>query len=148
MFEVETRIVIAAPMETVWIELIDLDRWRDWHPYMRFEGGEVKIGSTLKSVMESDTDTHRLDTTVTRVEPGRVFEWTGEIHEPAYAKGVHGFHLEEASTGTCLVQTERAEGPFVETETAPMMREHAIKSFEAANAAFKAYVERRWSSEP
>lgn len=37
MFTVENSILLATPLARVWGVLIDVDRYRDWHPHMRLK---------------------------------------------------------------------------------------------------------------
>ena len=142
MFEIVTAIAIDARPEIVWEHIVDLKEWSEWHPYMHFDSGQVKLGSTLRTVTVTPEQEYRLDTTVTTVGPGYQFCWTGEIQEPMYAKGIHCFSVEAGDTGGAVLhQTETVTGPLTETKDAPAMQARGQAGFDAANAAFKAYLE-------
>jgi uncharacterized membrane protein len=73
---IEHEIEIAAPPERIWEVMIDVERWPEWTSSMitveRLNSGPFSVGSRVRIRQP------RLAAavwTVTRIEPGRYFEW-------------------------------------------------------------------------
>ena len=47
-FRIEHRIGVAAPAETIWELLADVERWPEWNPLYTQASGKLGIGAALK----------------------------------------------------------------------------------------------------
>src|ERR687893_2937901 len=47
-FRIEHRIGVAAPADTIWELLADVDRWPAWNPLYTQASGKLGIGAALK----------------------------------------------------------------------------------------------------
>lgn len=45
--EVRAAIAIDAPIAIVWDVTTDVARWHEWSTWLRYDGGEVALGSKL-----------------------------------------------------------------------------------------------------
>lgn len=91
---------IAAPAETVWAILVDVERWPEWTRSMdsveRVDDGPFEVGSTVKV---KQPRLPAVEWTVTALEPGRAFTWQ------ARGPGVTslGVHRIDPADGTVTV---------------------------------------------
>ncbi len=94
MSEIYTAIEINASAETVWKILTDLEKYKEWNPFVRESYGEAKLGCRLTcrpEVIEGKLQTFH--PVVTKVEKERVFAWTGHVGFPWIAEGEHIFEI-------------------------------------------------------
>jgi hypothetical protein len=139
-----TEVTIEAPPETVWEELVDLDRYADWNPFIVEATGRVEVGERLVNRMSPPGGrAMTFRPTVTEVEPGRTFEWLGRAGIPGIFDGRHRFELREEPDGaTTLLQTESFRGVLVRFMRTSLDT-HTRAGFEEMNAALKARAEAR-----
>lgn len=147
MFEIVTDIRINAAPATVWGAIVDIGAWGGWHPYISSLAGEMRVGGTLRMTADVEGKLYHQQLTVTALEPMRKFCWSGELHEPLYAKGTHCLIVEAEGEGTLLKHVEVVKGPLAESAAVPAMKEMAYRGFELANAALKSHAERLASVE-
>ncbi|GIE91532.1 SRPBCC domain-containing protein [Actinoplanes regularis] len=129
-----TEVDIAAPPEDVWQHLIDLRAYRAWNPFITEAAGNVAVGERLTIRVQAGDRASTLRPTVTVADPGRVFEWIGQIGIPGLFSGRHRFELAPNGTGCRLVHSETFHGLLVR----PLRRslETATRAgFEAMNDA-------------
>lgn len=139
-----TEIDIAAPAAVVWDVLIDLDRYRDWNPFIVESTGTPAVGQRLTNRLHppgSKAVTFR--PTVTDVEERRSFEWLGRLWLPGLFDGRHRFELSSTvSGGTAFTQSEHFTGLLV-----PLLRRSldagTAAGFAAMNTALKDRAEAR-----
>lgn len=140
-YQLETDIDIAAPPETVWNILTDLDAYGDWNPFIVSAEGHVAVGERLINRMKQPGGrAMTLKPTVTAVEAGSIFEWLGVLAMPGVFDGRHRFELEPTSTGTRLVHSERFRGVLVRFMR-KMVDTGTRQGFEEMNAALKSRAE-------
>jgi hypothetical protein len=135
------EIVIDAPPERVWAQLMDFDCFPDWNPFVVRAAGEVVEGSRLRVTLSPPGGrTFSLKPHVTEVVPERVFEWGGHLGLRGVFDGRHRFELHPDGDGTRLVQAETFTGMLV-----PLLwrslRTKTGAGFVAMNRAMKARVE-------
>jgi hypothetical protein len=138
--ELRTEIDIAGPPEAVWAQLVDLNSYADWNPFITSAVGSAAVGERLTLRMQPPGGrpmTFR--PTVTRTEPGAVFEWLGRLGVPGLFDGRHRFELTASPGGTHLVQSESFTGLLV----GPLRRSldrGTRAGFEAMNEALRRRV--------
>jgi len=142
--DLHTEIEIAAPIEAVWVTLLDLARYPDWNPFIVSSEGRAEVGERLVIRLQPPGGKAiTFKPTVTRVEPPVAFEWFGRLGLPGIFDGRHRFDLSSTHGGsTLLIQREQFDGILV-----PFLR-NALDTttkagFEAMNAALKARAEAR-----
>lgn len=139
--EIRTEIDIDAAPEVVWQVLTDLDRYRDWNPFITSSVGKTAVGETLVNRMEPPGGKPMtFKPRVTVVEEASVFEWLGKLGLPGLFDGRHRFELETTPSGTRLTQHELFSGLLVR-----LMRKsldgNTRAGFEAMNVALKERAE-------
>ncbi len=140
--ELHTSIDINADPATVWSVLTDLDRYREWNPFIVESSGEVRRGATIVNRMQPPGRRARTFTpTVTVVEPRRVFEWSGRFLLPGIFDGRHRFELEPISErGTRVIHTEAFQGLLVRPLRSSLDTDTKA-GFHAMNSALKKQAE-------
>lgn len=110
MFTVENTIVLCAPLARVWQLIVDLDRYRDWHPYITLKNDPVdprKLSCTYRNP-DSAAPLFSADGYVVRLDRQADFAWRLGI------KGVlqieESFHLEKSDQGTQLMHCLSCSG--------------------------------------
>ena len=102
-FEAQTR--ISAPAQSVFDYVSDFTKHREWAGHglqvTKDSDGPIVIGSTFSTVAKQ-FGTQREHSTVTELEPGRVFGWNskgalGTVH--------HRFTMAAADGGTTLTKS-------------------------------------------
>jgi hypothetical protein len=94
MREVYTDIDIDAPAEHVWRILIDIERWREWNPFIPEISGDVSVGSKLRVRIEPPGGkAMTFKPTVSCVTENRDFIWAGSLPIPGAFRGEHIFEL-------------------------------------------------------
>jgi hypothetical protein len=137
----KTTTEIAAPPETVWRVLSDLDGYTVWNPFMPFASGEVAEGQDLKIRLEPPEGRGMtIHPRVTHVEPERELRWRGRLVAPGIFDGEHGFRIEPAGDGARLVHEEHFSGALVPL-LAGRLRSQFLPAFEEMNAALKRRAE-------
>jgi uncharacterized protein YndB with AHSA1/START domain len=93
---------IAAPVETTWDVLTDIERWPDWNPDVKSVDleGEVTTGSVFRWKAGPGTIT----STVDRLERPNLIAWTGTTLGGLRAH--HVWHLEERNGKTHVRTSE------------------------------------------
>jgi hypothetical protein len=141
MVELHTEIEIAAPVETVWHILTDLDRYHEWNPFIQRAEGEVSEGIRLNVFIQAPGGAGMaFRPTVTRVIPEREFRWLGHLFVSGLFDGEHIFELQPLdSSRTRFFQRERFRGILV-----PLLKGMLVKSehgFRQMNEALKRQAE-------
>lgn len=93
---------IAAPVETTWDVLTDIERWPDWNPDVKSVEleGELRPGSVFRWKAGPGTVT----STIERLERPNLIAWTGTTLGGLRAH--HVWHLEERNGKTHVRTTE------------------------------------------
>ena len=140
--ELHTEIDIDAAPEVVWQVLTDLDRYRDWNPFIVSAEGRADVGERLTNRMQPPGGKGiTFKPTVTVVEPAVTFEWLGRLGLPGIFDGRHRFDLAPSENGgTFVTHSEQLDGILVRFMRKSLDTE-TMAGFEAMNAALKARVE-------
>lgn len=105
-----TETHIQAPPDRVWEVLVDFAAHPSWNPLMASIAGEAREGARLEVAFRNGWT---MRPTVTRAQPGRVFEWFGRLAFGGLFDGRHRFELIEEEGGTRLVHGEEFTGLLV-----------------------------------
>jgi uncharacterized protein YndB with AHSA1/START domain len=99
------ELVIAAPIETVWDVISDIDQWPRWNPAITEAAlrGGLQPGSTFRWKAGPGSIT----STLREVNPPRVLGWTGKTFG---INAIHVYQLEPDAGGTLVRTAESWEG--------------------------------------
>jgi len=117
MLENKNEIVIAAPVDTVWNILVDLDQYSTWNPLLYRASGKVEVGETVVVYGKTATKDMKFTCKVTRVEPLREFAWRFPVIHPILFRGEHIFRIEPlGQDGTKFIDREWFKGLLLPTQ--------------------------------
>jgi uncharacterized protein YndB with AHSA1/START domain len=142
---VRVSTAIAASPARVWEVLVDLSRYRDWHPNMELvatpsgtdlalaAGGVVRLRTNAGTAAELE-----FDVTITDVDEPSTLVWAGG--DPDVFYGRHRFTLTPEGENTVLVNEETFTGGMA---AAVLAENRAIieSQYAAGDAALKAVAE-------
>ena len=110
-YRVEVHTHLEGPADKAWEMLSDLDRFKNWNPFIIEAGGIVEPGEQLNvSIQLPGRKPQTFRPTVTSVADGRGFEWLGSLLTPGLFDGRHRFELIPSDEGTTLVHSEEFSG--------------------------------------
>ena len=129
---------INAPVEAVWAQLADTDKFAEWNPFMPSLEGTLAKGERLAvRIVPPGAKGMTFHPTVTAAEKNRKLEWLGRFLIPGLFDGRHTFTLAPtAGGGTLLTQEETFTGMLV-----PLMASTLTKTeegFRQMNEALRA----------
>jgi hypothetical protein len=129
---------IAAPVETTWDVLTDIERWPDWNPDVKSVEleGELRPGSVFRWKAGPGTIT----STVERLERPNLIAWTGTTLGGLRAH--HVWHLEERNGKTHVRTTESFLGLLARILRRPL-RKTLERSLSDGVRHLRAEAERR-----
>jgi len=139
---IEAVTPIAAPVERAWSVLSDTDAYGSWNPFVKRLDGQLAPGEKIEvSLALAGRKPQKMKPRIVGYEPGRSFEWLGQVGPRAVFDGRHRFELRPVDEGRCeLVQSEVLSGvlvPFFKR----MLTGPTPDAFVALNEAFKERVE-------
>lgn len=140
MKNIETEILIDAPIEVVWRVLMNFDAYRHWNPFLTVEG-EAVLGNKLDVIINMDGKKNFFKPKVVAYEEQRRFEWTGKLLLKGLFAGNHYFKLHPVTEfQTQFIHGENFSG-ILQGPIMKKVREKTIQGFETMNKAMKAYAE-------
>jgi len=115
MREIITEIEINASAEKVWIQLVNLEKFSKWNPFIREAHGVIKEGARLKiKIVPPGGKAMVFNPVVKKVIPEVEFRWLGRFLLPGLFDGEHIFKLIPiAVQKTRLVHREKFSGMLV-----------------------------------
>jgi len=129
--DIDTEIVISAPVETVWAVLSDIDAYAEWNPYHVSVSGKLQEGSELSlDILKPNGKAVHIKPHVLEIDPHRSLVWGGG---PRWIfRGEHRFDLEPlGATCTRLRHTEVFAGLFVRAAKLGSIEEGYVQMNEA-----------------
>jgi hypothetical protein len=140
--KVEAVTPIDAPVEDAWSVLSDTAAYGSWNPFVKQLKGELVAGQKVEvSLALEGRKLQKMNPRIVSCEPGRSFEWLGQVGPRGVFDGRHRFELRPVGEGRCeLVHSEVLSGvlvPFFKS----MLTGPTPDAFVALNEAFKARVE-------
>lgn len=140
MKELKTEIIIEASQDKVWSVLMDFAAYPEWSSFIRSVEGEARVGARLKNTLRLGASDQVFKPTVTRMEPGKVFEWIGSLPLGLF-KGRHYFMLESlGASQTKLIHGESFSG-LLRGLIMKKVGEDTLRGFQAWNKALKERAE-------
>ena len=117
MLENKNEIVIAAPVDTVWNILVDLDQYSTWNPLLYRASGKVEVGETVIAYAKTASKDMKFTCEVTRVDPLREFAWRFPVIHPILFRGEHIFRIEPVGEDeTIFIDREWFKGLLLPTQ--------------------------------
>ena len=139
---IEATTQIDAPVDSAWSVLSDTSAYGSWNPFVKRLDGQLAPGETIEVTMAlAGRKPQELKPRIVGFEPGRSFEWLGQIGPRGVFDGRHRFELRPLTDERCeLVQSEVLSGALVPFFKG-MLTGSTPAAFVALNEAFKARVE-------
>ncbi len=94
MMEVIASVEIAAPAAIVWKNLVELDQFSAWNPFIRIARGELRPGGTVRVRVHTGFGVPlRFRAKVLDFSTERELHWRGHVASKWLADGEHWFEL-------------------------------------------------------
>lgn len=134
--QLQTSIIIPAPVDAVWQVLVDWTQYPDWNPFITQMEGQLVLGHTLTAHIDNMV----FHPTITTLEPPYQFSWLGKLWFKGLFDGEHQFLLEPLPNGhTQFHHRESFRGLLV-----PLFKKQLLgktkQGFEGMNQALKQRV--------
>ena len=110
---VKTEIEIAAPVQTVWNLVTDVDKWQEWSPTINASEGNVSVGSKVSITMmskEAGKDGPKYQPEIIQLDEPRFFKWRAHMMAGFIFTNEKIIELEETPTGTKVIHSETFSG--------------------------------------
>lgn len=141
MKTIETEIQINAKPQQIWEILTDLDKYREWNPFIKSIKGEIIEGKKLEVLISPpNTKEMTFKPTVLSAKTNSEFRWLGHFLFPGIFDGEHIFTIEGNENGSLLVQKEIFKGLLVPIVWSNM-KKNTKTGFELMNKALKQRAE-------
>ncbi len=134
--QIETRIVIEAPIERVWEVFTDFEAYPEWNPFVKKLEGQPVKGGKIKVVLPGMT----FRPEVLCFESPKELRWKGRLLMKGLFDGEHYFRFMEHENGTTtLIHGEKFTGILVGMFR-KMLDEKTAPGFEEMNRALRRRV--------
>jgi hypothetical protein len=146
-YDIETKIVIAAPPADVWRVLADFPRYPEWNPFILEVDGEVHEGASVRYRFEFPRGVRIW--AVARIlafDPDRELLWTAHALSDALLRGDHHFRIEAHEAGSMFRHGEHFSGALVPL-AAPILGLQGQEIYGSLNRALKQRVEGRGAAD-
>jgi hypothetical protein len=139
---IEAVTPVDAPVQKAWSVLSDTSAYDSWNPFVKRLDGQLEPGEKIEvSLALAGRKPQTMKPRIVGYEPGRAFEWLGQVGLRGVFDGRHRFELRPLADGGCeLVHSEVLSGllvPFFKR----MLTGPTPDAFVAMNEAFKKRVE-------
>lgn len=140
--QVNTEIVIDAPLAAVWRVLADTARYPEWNPFIRSLTGEKRAGRRIHVVLDfAGSGPKEYNATLLGFIVDHEIRWEYELLVPGLFSGKHKLIIDSLDDGrTKLRHEEELRGLLVGPATVTYL-ERLRGGFEAMNRALKKRVE-------
>lgn len=110
--EIRTEIDISADPELVWSILTDLEKYREWNPFVVRSKGIARLGERIECHprLPGSKRVHSFKPVVTMCDPPKVFAWRGHTLFPWLADGEHIFEIFPEGGAVRLVHRQNFSG--------------------------------------
>ncbi len=143
MKEIYTEITINTNPDTVWETLINVRRYSEWNPLIRFVRGKLSPGEliTIKIYLQ-DSKPKTFTVFVVKIIPCHTIQWSGHYIIPGLLDSQHIFELLDNLNGTtALIHRELYTGIF-SVIVSMIMGNRIRRGFELMNTKLKEKCER------
>ncbi len=95
---IETKIVIASDIESVWKKLLAFENYSTWNSFIPKIEGEKKIGASLiVDIAPPEGKKTTFKPIITKLEPNKELRWVGILGSKYLFQGEHYFILNAIS---------------------------------------------------
>ena len=134
---IKTEININATPQKVWEVFTAFDQYPDWNPFIKSLEGDVKVGNTIKAILQDMT----FKPVVLNYTKGKEFRWKGKLFFKGLFDGEHYFQLLANEDGsTRFIHGEDFGGMLVRLFKKKLSTDTKM-GFEEMNKALKGRVE-------
>lgn len=112
---ISTEIILNAPVNKAWAELVDFSKYPDWNPFIRKISGDIKKGNTIEVTFQiQGSDPVVFTPEIKKIEENNILQWEGRLFLPGIFTGRHTFQLIKIGPyKTKLIQKEDFNGMLV-----------------------------------
>jgi hypothetical protein len=144
-FAIERALLINAPAQTIWDELMDVAAWPGWKPFITRAaappGGLAPGARFTMNIRVKGPWAVPVPVTVRALDPPREMAWTGGL--PGLSTSIHSFILKENAGRTEVVSREEFTGALVGMMLWFVTEKDLARLHDDWLAAIKARVEAR-----
>ncbi|MGE0776236.1 MAG: SRPBCC family protein [Sphingomonadaceae bacterium] len=110
MFTIENTILLPAPMARVWRLLVDVDRYRDWHPHTGLESDPADPRKLFYTYWQPGWKDPVISAEARVVRLKRPSDFAWRVGIKGLLQIEEGFHLEKVPQGTQLTHRPSCSG--------------------------------------
>ena len=141
-FRIEHRIGVAAPADTIWELLADVERWPQWNPLYTQASGKLGIGAALKLREEvPGRPPRQLSPVVVDWEPRAQILWR---ENGVMARTMRYIEIEALTETGCIFANGAFFHGLAGEVQAKSQRRAIFQGFEAMGEAVKRLAEQAW----
>jgi hypothetical protein len=142
MKNIETTIIIKAPIEKVWSIFTNFNEYPKWNPFIISVKGEVKVGHQIETTVQLEGMSEQVfKPQILEFGKNYRLRWLGKLGTKGIFDGEHYFQLKVIdSQKTELIHGENFSG-ILSGLLLKMIGEKTKNGFEAMNEALKIEVE-------
>lgn len=142
MITIENETTIPAAPGSVWRVLMDFERYKSWHPFVRLKG-EAEFGGTIRYVYTTSLfGRHTMPTpaVITKLEAGKAFAWRTGLK--FLLDFTEGYTLSRHPIGTRLVHRIEYHG-LIAWLSRGGLQKRGLAMMSEADTALRAYLSGR-----
>jgi hypothetical protein len=145
-FRIEHRIGVAAPPDTIWALISDLEGWPRWNPLYTEAQGRLSIGQKLKiSEAAAGGGVRVIAPTIVDWEPPAQILWRED--GGLMSRTVRYLEIEALSETGCIFSNGAVFHGLLGEQSAKSQRGSIYRGYEALGEAVKRVSEERWVRE-
>lgn len=143
MKNIETEIIINAPVNQVWEILKNFSEYPKWNPFILKMAENKKMDNSLSVMIKSgENKKMEFQPIVLKDEFEKEFRWLGHLFVKGLFDGEHYFILEKQGPDkTKFIHGEKFSG-MLSSILLSMIRENTTKGFQSMNQALKERAEK------
>lgn len=141
MREIQTEMMINAPIEKIWTSLIDFSSYSTWNPFIRHIQGNPAVNEQLTITIKPPNKKPMIfRPKILSLAPYEL-TWMGHLWLPGIFDGIHRFALLPNADNTVrFMHSEKFSG-FLHIPIFSLIAESTKKGFENMNMALKKRAE-------
>lgn len=112
MSEIKTEIMIHAPIEKVWLTLLDFDSYLSWNPFIQEIKGKPRLGERIMiRIHPPEQKKMVFKPKITSLIDKKELKWIGNLFIPGIFDGHHQFVLNQLEENKVqLIHSEQFSG--------------------------------------